>query len=380
MIREAGVRIGISTHSHLELARALALKPDYVALGPIYPTVLKVMPWAPQGLERITEWKQRIGATPLAWPSGGLQTLERLPGVLAAGADSAAVVNDIVSNPDPEARTRRWQLAGDGRRGGRMTDRYTRQSILPEVGPAGQARLRAASVLVIGAGGLGSAVLQYLCAAGLGRLIIVDHDRVEVSNLHRQPIYRMSDVGSLKAEAARRLSRERILEVKIEPVCERLTPTNVARLVADADLVVDAADSFAVTYVVSDECQRVNKPLISASVLGLSGYVGAFCGGAPSYRAVFPEMPRQAGSCSTAGVLGTAVGVMGTLQAHMTLALLLDLQPGVLGQLVTVDFKTLRFGGFSFAGASEPAGAAIPFIATDQVAGKAPTWSSICAP
>jgi molybdopterin/thiamine biosynthesis adenylyltransferase/rhodanese-related sulfurtransferase len=249
-----------------------------------------------------------------------------------------------------------------------IADRYTRQSILPEVGPAGQARFRAASVLVIGAGGLGSAVLQYLCAAGLGRLIIVDHDRVEVSNLHRQPIYRMSDVGNLKAEAAREALAGANPEVNIESVCERLTPANVARLVADADLVVDAADSFAVTYVVSDECQRVGKPLVSASVLGLSGYVGVFCGGAPSYRAVFPEMPRQAGSCSTAGVLGTAVGVMGTLQAHLVLALLLDLEPGVRGQLVTVDFKTLRFGGFSFAGAPEqPAAAAIPFIAADQV-------------
>ena len=245
--------------------------------------------------------------------------------------------------------------------------RYSRQSILPEVGPAGQARLRAARVLVVGAGGLGSAVLQYLCAAGVGRLIIVDHDRVEVSNLHRQPIYRMSDVGRLKAEAACEALAGANPEVKIETVCERLTPANAQRLVADVDLVVDAADSFAVTYVVSDECRRVNKPLVSASVLGLSGYVGAFCGGAPSYRAVFPEMPRQAGSCATAGVLGTAVGVMGTLQAHMVLSVLLDLQPGARGQLVTVDFKTLRFGGFSFAGAREPADAAIPFIAADQV-------------
>ncbi len=105
-IRKAGVRIGISTHSHLELARALALSPDYVALGPIYPTVLKVMPWSPQGLQRITEWKRRIGTTPLV-AIGGL-TVERLPGVFEAGADVAAVVNDIVSNPNPEARTREW--------------------------------------------------------------------------------------------------------------------------------------------------------------------------------------------------------------------------------------------------------------------------------
>jgi sulfur-carrier protein adenylyltransferase/sulfurtransferase len=246
-------------------------------------------------------------------------------------------------------------------------DRYSRQTILPEVGAGGQGRLTDASVLVIGAGGLGSPVLQYLCAAGVGRLIIVDHDRVEESNLHRQPIYRMSDIGVLKAEGARAALQAANPQVHINAVCERLTPVNASRLVASADLVVDAADSFAVTYVVSDECFRVSKPLISASVLGLSGYVGAFCGGAPSYRAVFPDMPRQAGSCATAGVLGTAVGVMGTLQAQMVLSFLLDLDPSVLGQLVTVDFRTLRFGGFSFSDAREPTGAVVPFIAVDQV-------------
>jgi thiamine-phosphate pyrophosphorylase len=105
-LRKAGVRIGISTHDHNELARALALEPDYVALGPIYPTLLKVMPWSPQGLRRITEWKCRVGRIPLV-AIGGL-TVERLPGVFAAGADTAAVVNDIVRNPDPQARTRTW--------------------------------------------------------------------------------------------------------------------------------------------------------------------------------------------------------------------------------------------------------------------------------
>lgn len=105
-LRQAGVRMGISTHSHEELERALALAPDYIALGPVYPTILKVMPWAPQGLERITEWKRRVGDIPLV-AIGGL-TVERLPGVFAAGADVAAVVNDIVSNRDPEARAKEW--------------------------------------------------------------------------------------------------------------------------------------------------------------------------------------------------------------------------------------------------------------------------------
>lgn len=108
-LRAAGIRVGISTHDHAELNRALALAPDYIALGPIYPTTLKVMPWAPQGLARITEWKQRIADIPLV-AIGGL-TLERLPGVFAAGADVAAVVGDIVRHADPVARTREWLAA-----------------------------------------------------------------------------------------------------------------------------------------------------------------------------------------------------------------------------------------------------------------------------
>jgi len=108
-LRRAGVRLGVSTHDEGELSRALALQPDYVALGPIYPTLLKAMPWPPQGLERITQWKRRIGAIPLV-AVGGL-TLERLPGVFAAGADVAAVVTDIVRHLNPEARVREWLSA-----------------------------------------------------------------------------------------------------------------------------------------------------------------------------------------------------------------------------------------------------------------------------
>ena len=248
-----------------------------------------------------------------------------------------------------------------------MTDRYSRQIVLPEVGPEGQERLRTSSVLIVGAGGLGCPVLQYLCAAGVGRLLIVDHDRVDESNLHRQPLYRMSDLGEPKVRAAAAAMRLLNPELALEEFPERLTPANAARHVSQADVVIDAADSLAVTYILSDECLRQGKPLISASVLGLSGYVGAFCGGAPSYRAVFPDMPRQAGSCAQSGVLGTAVGVMGTLEAHLTLAILLDLTPSVLGQLVSVDFRTLRFSGFSFASAPEPREPALRFIAPGEV-------------
>ncbi len=248
-----------------------------------------------------------------------------------------------------------------------IPDRYVRQVSLPEVGADGQERIAAACVLVVGAGGLGCAVLPYLCAAGVGRLIVVDHDCVEESNLHRQPLYRMADLGQRKAETARTALTALNPHIDVEAVCERLTPENVASLVARSGVVVDAADSFAVTYVLNDECARVGKPLVSASVLGLSGYVGAFCGRAPSYRAVFPELPPQAGTCAGSGVLGTAVGVIGTLQAQIVLSLLLNLEPGAAGRLITVDFRTLRFSGFSFMSAKED-GRGFHFISRAEVA------------
>ncbi len=195
-----------------------------------------------------------------------------------------------------------------------MTDRYARQAVLPEIGPTGQARLAAASVLVVGAGGLGCPVLQYLAGAGVGRLTIVDHDTVEETNLHRQPLYGMPDIGKLKAEAARATLQRFNPHVRIDAVAERLTPQNAARLVAEADIVVDAADSFAVTYMLSDVCFAMARPLVSASVIGMTGYAGVFCGGGPSYRAVFPEVSVDGGTCATVGVIGTAVAMMGSLR------------------------------------------------------------------
>lgn len=248
-----------------------------------------------------------------------------------------------------------------------MSGRYARQSVLPEVGTAGQARLAAARVLVIGAGGLGCPVLQYLAGAGVGRLTIVDPDVVDVTNLHRQPLYRMTDLGRPKAAAARDAVLAFNPEIAVAAIPAAFDPVNAGDLVADADVVVDAADSFAATYVASDACRDAVRPLVSASVLGLGGYAGAFCGGAPSYRAVFPEPPGQAASCATAGVLGPAVGLVGALQAQLTLALLLGLAPSPLGRLISVDVRALTFGGFGFAGAAEPAGPSLPFLAPSAI-------------
>ena len=247
-----------------------------------------------------------------------------------------------------------------------MNERYARQIVLPDVGAAGQARLGAASVLVIGAGGLGCPVLQYLAGAGVGRLVIVDHDRVEETNLHRQPLYAMADIGKPKAEAAAATLLRFNPDIRIEAVVERLTPQNAATLVACADVIVDAADSFAVSYMLSDACLAQARPLVSASVIGLTGYAGVFCGGGPSYRAVFPEVSVDGATCATAGVLGSAVALLGALQAHLALHLLLGLEPTVLGRVVTFDAKRLAFGGFNFAGSPEPE-TSIPFIAPTSV-------------
>ena len=248
-----------------------------------------------------------------------------------------------------------------------MSDRYARQSILPEVGEEGQARLAAARVLVVGAGGLGCALLPYLAGAGVGHLRIVDPDCVEEANLHRQTLFRMSDVGRAKVLAAREALLALNPCIEVEAVQARLDPANAPALLREATVVIDAADSFAATYTLSDACQRIGAPLVSASVLGLAGYVGAFGGGAPSYRAVFPELPRTAASCAAAGVLGSAVAVIGALEAHLTLAILLKWQPPVLGRLLSLDFHTLHVGGFSFAAADEPAAAGLAFIAPAEV-------------
>jgi molybdopterin/thiamine biosynthesis adenylyltransferase/rhodanese-related sulfurtransferase len=249
-----------------------------------------------------------------------------------------------------------------------MIDRYARQTVLPEIGEAGQQRLLQSAVLVVGAGGLGCAVLQYLAAAGVGHLIVLDHDRVEESNLHRQPLYRMQDLGASKVAAARAALLALNPQLQIDAHATRLTAANAEAWVSRVAVVVDCADSFAVTYILSDACRHLQRPLVSASVLGFSGYAGVFCGAAPSYRAVFPDLPRQVGSCATSGVLGTAVGVLGTLQAHLSLAVMLGTQPAPHGRLTSVDLQRLRFSSFSFLGAPEPA-RCLPFVSVSQLDG-----------
>ena len=160
--------------------------------------------------------------------------------------------------------------------------RYARQMILPEVGSAGQTRLSAARVLVVGAGGLASPVLPLLAGAGVGHITILDRDQIALSNLHRQTLFAESDCGRAKAKVA--AERCRALNGDITVVAENkaLTSENVLNFVRSSDIVLDCADSYAASYILSDTCLLQGKPLISASVMGLTGYLGGFCAGAPS--------------------------------------------------------------------------------------------------
>lgn len=248
-------------------------------------------------------------------------------------------------------------------------NRYARQMILPEIGANGQDRIAASHALIVGAGGLGVPVLQYLAGAGIGRITLIDPDTVEESNLHRQPIYRMKDIGQPKVRAAAQAIARLNPQVEMHALMDRLTPANAPALIGQADIVLDCADSYAASYTLSDTCLAAGKPLISASALGLAGYVGGYCGNetlgrAPSLRALFPDPPDGGQTCATAGVLGPVVGMLGCLQAQMALATILELIPSPLGQFIR--YEAGRLTQFRFDNAPETPGPR--FIAHQDIA------------
>jgi molybdopterin/thiamine biosynthesis adenylyltransferase/rhodanese-related sulfurtransferase len=218
--------------------------------------------------------------------------------------------------------------------------RYQRQLSLPEFGPRAQERLKAASVLVIGAGGLGCPALLYLAAAGVGRIVIVDPDTVDASNLQRQVLYTTADQGANKAEAAARRLISLNPLVRAEAVPARFDRSNALALVRACDLVVDGSDNFPTRYLVNDACVIAGKPFVYGAIQGFEGHVSVFnLGGGPTYRCLFPE-PPAAGTvpnCAEAGVLGAVTGLIGTAQACEAIKVLAGVGEALSGRLLVWD-------------------------------------------
>jgi molybdopterin-synthase adenylyltransferase len=219
-------------------------------------------------------------------------------------------------------------------------ERYSRQLVLPEWSERAQLALREASVLVVGAGALGSPVAAYLAGAGTGRLGIVDADAVEVSNLHRQHLHFTPDVGVPKAHSAAAKLGFLNPDVVIDPYQARFAPA----MLAGQDLVVDCTDSFETRYAVNAACCAARVPLVEAGVLGLSGMVMAIRPGESAcYRCAFPQPPPDAPSCAEAGILGPAAGVIGSLQALEAIKLLAGLPDPLTGAFLQVDLADASF-------------------------------------
>lgn len=224
--------------------------------------------------------------------------------------------------------------------------RYARQMRLPQLGTVGQERLKQASVLVVGAGGLGSPATMYLAAAGIGRLGIADGDRVELSNLHRQPLHASKDVGSPKTDSARETLAALNPHVDIETIPERISRDNALDVVRRYDVVIDGTDNFPTRYLLNDACVLTSRPLVYGSVDRFDGQVSVFATDrGPCYRCLFPNPPEPGTvqSCADAGVLGVLPGLVGTLQATEALKLILGLGEPLVGRLLLVDAARMRF-------------------------------------
>jgi len=223
-------------------------------------------------------------------------------------------------------------------------ERYSRQLVLPEWGEAQQLRLGRRSVLVVGAGALGSPVAMYLAGAGIGRLGVLDDDGVELSNLHRQLLHFTPDLGQPKVHSAATKLRFLNPGVEIDPYQVRLDADNAAALIEGHDLVVDCSDSFDTRYAVNAACCAARVPLVEAGVLGMSGLVMSVKPGRTAcYRCAFPAAPTDAPRCADAGVLGPAAGVIGSLQALEAMKLLTGVAPAIADGFLHVDLATAEF-------------------------------------
>ncbi|MDP2333029.1 MAG: molybdopterin-synthase adenylyltransferase MoeB [Reyranella sp.] len=227
--------------------------------------------------------------------------------------------------------------------------RYARHIVLAEIGGVGQARLIAARVLVVGAGGLGAPLLQYLAAAGIGTLGVIDHDTIDLSNLQRQVIHRTADVGVSKVESAQRALADINPEVRVRPHDERLTAHNAERILANYDIVADGSDNFATRYLLNDVCYRLKKILVSAAILRFDGQISTYKAyegaGHPCLRCIFPAAPSEEAvpSCAQAGVLGALAGTLGALQATEVVKEILGIGRSLSGTLLLYDALNASF-------------------------------------
>lgn len=238
-------------------------------------------------------------------------------------------------------------------------DRYKRHLVLHEVGGQGQQKLKASRALIVGAGGLGSPVLMYLAAAGVGTLGIIDDDHVSLDNLQRQIIHDTSRVGDLKTESAADTIKRINPHVKVECHSERLTARNALSIISQYDIVADGSDNFDTRYLVNDACYLARVPLVFAALGPFDGYVSTFKGfetgedgkPLPTYRCIFPEAPPPGtvANCSEVGILGAIAGVIGTLQATEMLKELIGVGDSLAGRLLIYDARSCRFENVNIA-------------------------------
>jgi adenylyltransferase/sulfurtransferase len=223
--------------------------------------------------------------------------------------------------------------------------RYSRQIMLPSFGIEGQERLRAARVLVVGLGGLGSPVAMYLTAAGVGRLVLADFDAVDLSNLQRQILHTTERIGLPKAESARLALAALNPEVDLVTVKRSLSEDTLPALVADVELVVDGSDNFATRFAVNAACVRARRPLVSGAAIRMEGQVATFSGqpGGPCYQCLYPRDVGMDETCSANGVLAPVVGIIGSIQATEAIKVLAGLGEPLFGRLLLLDAAAMEW-------------------------------------
>jgi molybdopterin/thiamine biosynthesis adenylyltransferase/rhodanese-related sulfurtransferase len=229
-------------------------------------------------------------------------------------------------------------------------NRYSRHILLPEIGEKGQHKLKQAKVLVVGAGGLGCPVLQYLTAAGVGTIGIIDSDKVEESNLQRQILFSMEDVGKFKAEVVKEKLFKQNPHTDLTSHISYLNSSNALEVVAEYDIVIDGSDNFATRYLVNDACVMLNKVLVFGSIFKFEGQVSVFnYKGGPTYRCLYPEptVDGEIPNCAETGVLGVLPGICGTLMANEVIKVITDTGEVLSGKLLMFDALTLQFNLFN---------------------------------